>query len=117
MSALVQLPAGRSFRRSQEAKWVDPQPEKGTIELSLDQGIINFGAYGRRLPSFLPWFPADTAVWRNAETSRAEDELLIFPGEAEFERVAKDPSGRSFVLKFNSSNQVHFVGLNARASS
>ncbi|TXT13338.1 hypothetical protein VHUM_00705 [Vanrija humicola] len=92
MSALVQLPAGRSFRRSQEAKWVDPQPEKGTIELSLDQGIINF-------------------VWRNAETSRAEDELLIFPGEAEFERVAKDPSGRSFVLKFNSSNQVHFFWL------
>ncbi|KAL1408227.1 hypothetical protein Q8F55_005033 [Vanrija albida] len=92
MSALIQLPAGRSFRRSQEAKWVDPQPEKGTIELSLDQGIINF-------------------VWRNAETSRAEDELLIFPGEAEFERVAKDPSGRSFVLKFNSSNQVHFFWL------
>jgi hypothetical protein len=29
-----------------------------------------------------------TPVWRNKATSRAEDELLIFPGEATFERVA-----------------------------
>lgn len=43
MSALVYLPAGRSIRRSDNAKWVDPQPEKGTIELSLDSGIVNFG--------------------------------------------------------------------------
>lgn len=46
MSALVYLPAGRSIRRSDNAKWVDPQPEKGTIELSLDQGIVNFGESG-----------------------------------------------------------------------
>lgn len=45
MSALIQIPAGRSIRRSDNAKWVDPQPEKGTIELSLDQGIVNFSEF------------------------------------------------------------------------
>jgi hypothetical protein len=44
MSALIAVPAGRSLRRSDNAKWVDPQPDKGTIEVSLDQGIVNFGA-------------------------------------------------------------------------
>lgn len=42
MSTTITLPAGRSFRRSQSAKWVDPQPEKGTIEIRPDQGIITF---------------------------------------------------------------------------
>ncbi|CAK9784447.1 hypothetical protein CC85DRAFT_259001 [Cutaneotrichosporon oleaginosum] len=92
MSLLVAVPAGRSLRRSDAAKWVDPQPEKGVIEVSIDQGIVNF-------------------TWRNAATKRAEDELLIFPGEASFERVAADRTGRSFVLKFSSSNQVHFFWL------
>ncbi|BEJ17010.1 hypothetical protein CspHIS471_0604110 [Cutaneotrichosporon sp. HIS471] len=92
MAAVIAVPAGRSLRRSDNAKWVDPLPEKGTIEVNLDQGIVNF-------------------VWRNKATSRAEDELLIFPGEASFERVAADPTGRSFALKFSSSNQVHFFWL------
>ncbi|BEI86175.1 hypothetical protein CcaverHIS002_0604620 [Cutaneotrichosporon cavernicola] len=92
MAAVIAVPAGRSLRRSDNAKWVDPLPEKGIIEVNLDQGIVNF-------------------VWRNKATSCAEDELLIFPGEASFERVAADPTGRSFALKFSSSNQVHFFWL------
>jgi len=44
MAAVITIPAGRSFRRSQSAKWVDPQPEKGIIEVRPDQGIITFGA-------------------------------------------------------------------------
>jgi hypothetical protein len=90
MATVLTISAGRSFRRSQSAKWVDPQPEKGTIEVRPDQGILTF-------------------LWRNKETQNAEDELLIFPGEANFERVPADKSGRTFVLKFNSSNQTHFV--------
>lgn len=40
--AVVYLPAGRSYRRTESAKWVDPQPEKGVIEINLDQEIVNF---------------------------------------------------------------------------
>ncbi len=87
MSALIAVPAGRSLRRSDNAKWVDPQPDKGTIEVSLDQGIVNFGASSWS-PMQLCSFWKLTPVWRNKATSRAEDELLIFPGEATFERVA-----------------------------
>lgn len=94
MSAVVVIPAGRSLRRSDNAKWVDPQPDKGTIEVNLDQGIVNFGELSASqaarpacgaLQAQAVWL---TPVWRNKATSRAEDELLIFPGEASFERVA-----------------------------
>lgn len=44
MASVITIPAGRSFRRSQSAKWVDPQPEKGMIELRPDQGILTFSA-------------------------------------------------------------------------
>jgi hypothetical protein len=43
MAALITIPAGRCFRRSQSAKWVDPQPEKGMIEIRPNQGILTFG--------------------------------------------------------------------------
>lgn len=66
--------------------------------------------------SSLPVLSELTPVWRNKETSRAEDELLIFPSEASFERVSADPTGRSFALKFTSSNQVHFVSLQREAA-
>ncbi|KAL7425021.1 hypothetical protein Q5752_000708 [Cryptotrichosporon argae] len=88
MPVLV-VPAGRCFRRSLAEKWIDPQPDKGTIELSLVEGITQF-------------------VWRNKDTSTAEEDLLIFPGEATFHPVSQDPSNRAHVLEFNSSNQKYF---------
>lgn len=85
----VRIPAGRSYRRP-NTKFVDASPEKGIIEVIPDSGMVSL-------------------VWRNKETDRAEDELLIFPGEAVFERVKQDPSGRSWVLRFVESKQTHFV--------
>lgn len=85
----VRIPAGRSYRRP-NTKFVDASPEKGIIEVIPDSGMVSL-------------------VWRNKETDRAEDELLIFPGEAVFERVKQDSSGRSWVLRFVESKQTHFV--------
>lgn len=42
--SVVFLPAGRSYRRTESTKWVDPQPEKGLIEINLEQDIVNFSA-------------------------------------------------------------------------
>lgn len=37
---LLSVPAGRSFRR-QGTNWVDPQPEKGLIELSFEDDLLH----------------------------------------------------------------------------
>lgn len=85
----IRIPAGRSYRRP-NTKFVDASPEKGIIEVIPDSGMVSL-------------------VWRNKETDRAENELLIFPGEAVFERAKQDPTGRSWVLRFVESKQTHFV--------
>jgi len=46
--------------------------------------------------------------WKNRTTGVAEDELIVFPGEATFEKVQQDPSGRTHILKFSSSDQSYF---------
>jgi len=38
-------------------------------------------------------------------------DLILFPGDASFVKVAESSSGRVFVLKFESSDQKHFVSL------
>ncbi|KIR60129.1 hypothetical protein I314_03982 [Cryptococcus bacillisporus CA1873] len=88
MSYLISVPAGRAFRR-ENSKWVDPQPEKGLIQMKLEDDLMQLS-------------------WKSRETNRVEDELIIFPGEATFEKVSQDPTGRTHILKFSSSNQKYF---------
>jgi hypothetical protein len=38
-------------------------------------------------------------------------DLIIIPGDASFIKVAESSSGRVFVLKFESSDQKHFVSI------
>ena len=40
MATLISIPAGRSFRRT-GTKWVDPQPEKGLIELAYQDDLMH----------------------------------------------------------------------------
>ncbi|GFZ50017.1 hypothetical protein JCM24511_07770 [Saitozyma sp. JCM 24511] len=89
MAALISVPAGRSVRRSQDSKWVDPLPEKGLIEMKLEDDLMHM------------W-------WKSRENGAVEDELIVFPGEATFSRVGQDPSGRTHILKFSSSDQKYF---------
>ncbi|WVQ79366.1 hypothetical protein IAT38_001463 [Cryptococcus sp. DSM 104549] len=89
MAAQISVPAGRCHRRDESSKWVDSNPEKGLIELKVEDDLVHL------------W-------WKSRVDNRLEDELIVFPGEATFEKVAQDPTGRTHVLKFSSSNQKYF---------
>ncbi|ORY34863.1 proteasome complex subunit Rpn13 ubiquitin receptor-domain-containing protein [Naematelia encephala] len=88
-SNLISVPAGRSTRRSPNERWVDPQPDKGFLQMRLEDDLMH-----------LWWKPRGLDV--------REDELIVFPGEATFEKVGQDSSGRTHVLKFSSSDQKYF---------
>ncbi|WRT69527.1 uncharacterized protein IL334_006514 [Kwoniella shivajii] len=92
MSAQISVSAGRSHRR-EGSKYVDALPEKGTLELRSEDG--EFTQFS----------------WKNRTTGQVEDELLIFPGEATFTQVDQDPSGRTHILKFSSSDQKYFFWI------
>ncbi|KAI9633084.1 proteasome complex subunit Rpn13 ubiquitin receptor-domain-containing protein [Dioszegia hungarica] len=89
MSILISVPAGRCHRRSPDSKWVDPAPEKGSIEMKFEDDLMHL------------W-------WKSKSTGSIEDELIVFPGEATFEQVKQDPTGRTHILKFSSSDQNYF---------
>ena len=52
-------------------------------------------------------FLAADAGWR--ETYVSLQDLILFPGEATLVKVDQSAWGRTYVLKFSSSNQRHFV--------
>ncbi|KAF8527526.1 adhesion regulating molecule [Hysterangium stoloniferum] len=92
MASIVSFKAGRLQRR-ENTDWVDPSPVKGTLQLLVaDDGLLHF-------------------QWLNRASDTVEDDLIIFPSEATFEKVAQSAGGRTFVLKFTSSNQRHFYWL------
>ncbi|KAG8818715.1 hypothetical protein FRC19_010365 [Serendipita sp. 401] len=89
---MLAVKAGRASRR-ESTSWVDPQPTKGLLGLALgDDGLLHL-------------------TWKNRETNAVEDDLIIIPGDASFHKVTESPSGRVFVLKFDSSDQKHFYWL------
>jgi 26S proteasome regulatory subunit N13 len=108
MASLVAFKAGRLQRR-ENTNWVDPALTKGALQLLVaDDGLLHF-------------------QWRNRVTNTVEDvrvrvmhlicgltcikDLIIFPNEASFEKVSQAAGGRTYVLKFTSSNQRHFVSM------
>ncbi|CAG2100608.1 unnamed protein product [Medioppia subpectinata] len=46
--------------------------------------------------------------WKDRETGALEDDLILFPEEAEFKRVVQCTTGRVFVLKFKSNPNRYF---------
>ncbi|WWD20146.1 hypothetical protein CI109_104622 [Kwoniella shandongensis] len=98
MSALISIPAGRCHRRSEDSKWIDPSAEKGLLELSLEDDLLHL------------W-------WKSRVSGATEDELIIFPGEATFDKVEQDPSGRTHILKFSSSDQKYFFWFQRASKS
>jgi hypothetical protein len=50
MSILISVPAGRCHRRSPDSKWVDPAPEKGSIEMKFEDDLMHLC----KLPKYLP---------------------------------------------------------------
>ncbi|KIK82199.1 hypothetical protein PAXRUDRAFT_725801 [Paxillus rubicundulus Ve08.2h10] len=89
---LLAFKAGRATRRA-GTNFVDASPTKGAIILSnSEDGLLRF-------------------VWKDRTTGNVEEDLILFPGDATFEKVSQAPGGRVYVLKFESSNQRHFFWL------
>ncbi|KAH9922824.1 adhesion regulating molecule [Epithele typhae] len=90
--------AGRAFRRG-NTNFVDANPAKGAILLQNgDDGLLHF-------------------IWRNRTTNAVDEDLILFPGDAAFVRVEQSAWGRTYVLKFSSSNQRHFFWMQDADSS
>jgi len=87
---MMAFKAGRAFRRP-GTNFVDPSPVKGAIVLFRDE-------------SFLVHF-----TWKDRTTGDVGEDLILFPGDAKFEKVSQSSWGRTYVLKFESSDQKHFV--------
>ncbi|KAI0074013.1 adhesion regulating molecule [Panus rudis PR-1116 ss-1] len=88
----IAFKAGRAFRR-EGTNWVDPNPTKGAIILQNgDDGLLHF-------------------MWKNRTTNEVEEDLILFPSDATFVKVPQSKEGRTYVLKFSSSNQRLFFWL------
>ncbi|KAH0832329.1 adhesion regulating molecule [Lanmaoa asiatica] len=86
---LLAFKAGRSFRRA-GTNFVDADPTKGAVVLSNnDDGLLHF-------------------MWKERATGGLGEDLILFPGDATFNKVAQAPGGRTYVLRFESSDQRHF---------
>ncbi|OSD07188.1 adhesion regulating molecule [Trametes coccinea BRFM310] len=90
--------AGRLFRRG-NTNFVDADPTKGAILLQNgEDGLLHF-------------------IWKNRSTNEIEEDLILFPGDATFAKVEQSSWGRTYVLKFSSSNQRHFFWMQDADSS
>jgi hypothetical protein len=71
MSALMSVPAGRCVRRSLQENWVDPQPEKGSIELKYEDDLLHLCALSDSILSLHSLMKL--AGWKNRVSDAAED--------------------------------------------
>jgi len=87
---LLEFRAGKMFR---EGNMVKPDTRKGLIYLnqSPEDSLMHF-------------------YWKDRSTNKVEDDLIIFPYEAEFSKV-KQSKDRVYILKFQSSSQKLFFWM------
>ncbi|KAG2127541.1 adhesion regulating molecule, partial [Suillus bovinus] len=88
---ILAFKAGRAFRRA-GTNFVDASPTKGAIVLTNEDGYIHF-------------------MWKDRTTGEVGEDLILFPGDAKLEKVPQSSWGRTYVLKFESSDQKHFFWL------
>ncbi|KNC97374.1 uncharacterized protein SPPG_07301 [Spizellomyces punctatus DAOM BR117] len=87
--ALVEFRAGKCTR---EGTLVKPDTRKGLIYMNQgDDSLMHF-------------------YWKDRRTGAVEDDLIIFPEEADFVKVSQS-NGRVYVLKFKSSSQKLFFWM------
>jgi len=87
---LLEFRAGKMFR---EGNLVKPDTRKGLIYLnqSPEDSLMHF-------------------YWKDRSTNKVEDDLIIFPQEAEFSKVQQSKD-RVYILKFHSSQQKLFFWM------
>lgn len=81
--------------RVEGTKKVKPDARKGLVYLQEIDELLHF-------------------YWKDRSTGIVEDDLIIFPEDAEFVKVAEARSGRVFALKFTSSAQISFYWMQDR---
>ncbi|CAO3569089.1 unnamed protein product [Mortierella alpina] len=85
---LLEFKAGRCFRTT-GTDTVKPDPTKGLVYLDEEDGLMHF-------------------YWKNRATGDVEDDLILFPGDAELISVPQCTTGRVVMLQFKSSSQKLF---------
>ncbi|KAF9154749.1 hypothetical protein DFQ26_000138 [Actinomortierella ambigua] len=89
---LLQFKAGQCFREG-DTKTVRPDPTKGLVYMAYeDDGLLHF-------------------YWKNRTTNAVDDDLILFPGDAEVVPVPQCTTGRVIMLQFRSSSQKLFFWL------
>ncbi|XP_055376289.1 proteasomal ubiquitin receptor ADRM1 homolog [Condylostylus longicornis] len=89
-NSLVEFRAGKM---NMVGKMVHPDTRKGLVYLSqADDGLIHF-------------------CWKDRNTGKIEDDLIVFPDDFEFKRVEQCKTGRVYVLKFKTSTRRLFFWM------
>ncbi|KAG0352523.1 proteasome complex subunit Rpn13 ubiquitin receptor-domain-containing protein [Gamsiella multidivaricata] len=88
---LLQFKAGRCFREG-TTDTVQPDPTKGLVYMEEEDGLMHF-------------------YWKNRATNTVDDDLILFPGDAELKTVPQCTTGRVLMLQFKSSSQKLFFWL------
>ncbi|CAN7999074.1 unnamed protein product [Ixodes hexagonus] len=87
---LVEFRAGKMTLKG---KMVHPDKRKGTVYVhQSDDSLMHF-------------------CWKDRTSGAVEDDLIIFPDDAEFKKVAQCVTGRVYVLKFKSSSRRCFYWM------
>ncbi|KAF9977103.1 hypothetical protein BGZ73_006977 [Actinomortierella ambigua] len=88
---LLQFKAGQCFRVG-GTKTVRPDPTKGLVYMAEEDGLLHL-------------------YWKNRTTNTVDDDLILFPGDAEIVTVPQCTTGRVIMLQFKSSSQKLFYWL------
>lgn len=87
---LVEFRAGKM---NLKGKMVHPDKRRGNVYVhQSDDSLMHF-------------------CWKDRSSASAEDDLIIFPDDAEFKRVPQCTTGRVYVLKFKSSSRRCFYWM------
>lgn len=113
---ILAFKAGRALRRD-GTNFVDPKPEKGAIILyEGEDDLLRFIWKDRTTGNVGEVCTTRTTCGRLCLLGRLlkrspMQELIMFDGDASFTQVPNVPDGRTYVLKFQSSDQRHFVSF------
>merc|ERR1711997_464895 len=89
--ALVEFRAGKMTMNA--SNLVTPDKRKGQVMVEQgDDQLMHF-------------------KWKDRTTGTVEDDLIIFPDDVEFKKVAQCTTGRVFILKFKSSSRKLFFWM------
>jgi len=87
---LVDFRAGKMYMKGQ---MVHPDKRKGQVYIyQADDSLMHF-------------------CWKDRTTGTVEEDLIVFPDDCEYKKVAQCTTGRVFVLKFKSSNRKLFFWM------